>query len=154
MGNLTCTADAQFLEAIFSDYGTGLREIYVQHGGVDVEYWAGHYGGFVDATQVTLDFNDVVGIEETIANNELLEVYPNPASAKAPITIALSNEVQGTYQVEFSNMLGQAVFQTAVEKTSTDFETALTLPSDMIRGVYLISIRKDDFVATRRVVIK
>ncbi len=153
-GNLTCTADAQLVSAIFTAYGTGLREIYVQHGGIDAEYWAGHYGGFVDATTVTLDLNDVVSIEETIANNELLEVYPNPASAKAPITIALNNEVQGTYQVELSNMLGQAVFQREMEKTSTDFQTSFSLPSDITRGVYLMSIRKDDFVATRRVVIE
>lgn len=152
-GNLTCTATAQLLEAVFTNYGTGLREIYVQHGGIDAEYWQGHYGGFADATQLTIDFN-VVGIEETIANNKLLVVYPNPTSAKAPITIALNNEVQGTYQVAFNNMLGQTVFQIEMEKTSTDFETSFTLPSDIFRGVYLISIRKDDFVATRRVVIE
>lgn len=36
----------------FSNYGTGLRYIYFESGGKDVEYWAGHYGTKMDEAMV------------------------------------------------------------------------------------------------------
>ena len=36
----------------FSNYGTGLRYVYVESGGKDVEYWAGHYGTKIDEAMV------------------------------------------------------------------------------------------------------
>lgn len=299
-GNQICTDTWQNASHTFSNYGTGLREIYVEHGGIDTEYWTGHYGGFIDATQMTIDFNTPdasfaytatsycvddsnpvatvtglaggtfsataglsidptsglidlsastagtyavtyttpgtcvssstteVTINEEVNNSTSLNgltiisnatgatyqwldcdngmamipgetnnsytpsmngnyavavtqngctktsdcvliatvgvrdnsfsgsfiVYPNPSSAKAPITMELNNEENGTYQVEFVNLLGQAVFQTQVEKNSNDFKTSFNLPSDINTGVYMINIRKDDAFATRRIMIK
>ncbi len=55
-GTITCTDAWQWVGANFQDYGPGLREIYIIHGGQDTEYWGGHYGGLVDATQLSLVF--------------------------------------------------------------------------------------------------
>jgi hypothetical protein len=38
----------------FSAYGTGVRSVYIEHGGYDVEYWAGHYGSVIDGASVVI----------------------------------------------------------------------------------------------------
>ena len=37
----------------FSSYGPGLRSIYIESGGNDAEYWAGHYGTKMDEAEVS-----------------------------------------------------------------------------------------------------
>ena len=39
----------------FSDYGAGLRYIRYEHGGVDTEFWAGHYGTRIDNSTINLN---------------------------------------------------------------------------------------------------
>ncbi len=39
---------------VFEDYGAGLRYIYFEHGGIDTEYWAGHYGTLIDSASVVI----------------------------------------------------------------------------------------------------
>ena len=39
---------------VFEGYGPGLRSIYIQDGGYDSEYWAGHYGVRFDDASVVL----------------------------------------------------------------------------------------------------
>ena len=43
-GTLTANNTWQTVSSSFNDYGTGLRYIFIEHGGKDVEFWAGHYG--------------------------------------------------------------------------------------------------------------
>ncbi|MDY0143160.1 MAG: T9SS type A sorting domain-containing protein [Bacteroidales bacterium] len=43
-GIITCSPDWQTISHTFTGYGAGLRFIYFEHGGRDVENWAGHYG--------------------------------------------------------------------------------------------------------------
>ncbi len=42
----------QQAETAFTDYPVGVRSIYVEDGGDDAEYWAGHYGTAIDAASV------------------------------------------------------------------------------------------------------
>lgn len=39
----------------FSNYGSGLRYIRYEHGGVDTEFWADHYGTRIDNSTITLN---------------------------------------------------------------------------------------------------
>ncbi len=39
---------------VFQNYGPGLRFIYFEHGGNDVENWAGHYGTLIDNASVVI----------------------------------------------------------------------------------------------------
>src|SRR5690606_37957353 len=53
-GNLTCTNTVQTIAHTFSSYPTGARYIFIEHGGVDAEFWAGNYGAVIDNSQVVI----------------------------------------------------------------------------------------------------
>ena len=58
----------------FMGYGPGLRYIRYEHGGVDTEWWAGHYGARIDNSTVTLNWKG------NISTGFLQEDCPLPVS--------------------------------------------------------------------------
>ena len=52
----TITAVSGWSEAShsFENYGSGVRRIYIEHGGRDGENWGGHYGTLIDDTSITI----------------------------------------------------------------------------------------------------
>ena len=50
----TSTSDWFEVSHTFRDYGTGLRRIRIEDGGVDTAFWAGHYGVQLDDASVVL----------------------------------------------------------------------------------------------------
>jgi len=151
-GSVTGTATWEEIGHVFENYGPGVREIYVEHGGYDIEYWAGHYGGFVDATQATLEFQistDVTKIEE---QPTAMVVSPNPVASNQPIAMAFDNEMTGTFSLMMVDALGRNVYQTTFEKTSTSHQTSFT-PNNLPAGIYQITVMKDNFMTTKRISI-
>ena len=53
-GTLTASNQWQEVSHEFSGYGTGVRFVYVEHGGKDTEYWSGNYGTAIDNTQIVV----------------------------------------------------------------------------------------------------
>ncbi|SKB77215.1 HYR domain-containing protein [Salegentibacter holothuriorum] len=43
-GTLTANSDWQSVNRTFNNYGSDVRYIFIEHGGKDAEFWAGHYG--------------------------------------------------------------------------------------------------------------
>lgn len=151
-GTITGTDQWQQIGSTFENYGTGLREVYVQHSGYDQEYWAGHYGGVVDATQMTMEFQistDVTEIEETETS---FVVYPNPVASNTPIALSFDNEITGTFQLQLLDALGRTVHNNTFEKTSNSYQTSFT-PRDLPAGIYQLVVTKGDFLKTQRVSI-
>ena len=77
------------------------------------------------------------GIEE-VANNA--NVYPNPANHQ--ITV----EAEGMNQVTLINMLGQRVYDAAVEGDTTTISLA-----DYESGLYMVRINTENGVITKQV---
>ena len=76
---------------IFSAYGPGLRTIYVESGGNDAEYWAGHYGTKIDEAEVKFISQ---GIDSQIACNSFTWIDGNTYT---------SNNNTATYMTTSSN---------------------------------------------------
>ncbi len=58
-GDLICSNNIQTVTHSFSGYGEGVRYVFVEHGGKDVEFWAGHYGSKMGNLQVLVDAPDI-----------------------------------------------------------------------------------------------
>lgn len=53
-GSITTSETLQTASHIFTNYGTGVRKVYISHTGVDTEYWAGQYGAAITNVQCTV----------------------------------------------------------------------------------------------------
>lgn len=53
-GNVTTTGVWQTATHTFNGYATGVRKIYFEHTGDDVEFWAGNYGAAITNASVTI----------------------------------------------------------------------------------------------------
>ena len=69
-GVLTATTDWLEAGTTFSDYGSGVRSIYIEHGGDDGESWTGQYGTYIDDTSVRIG-SEYIAVEGT-GGNEIL----------------------------------------------------------------------------------
>jgi hypothetical protein len=53
-GSIASTSSWTWAGDTFTDYGAGVRSIYIADSGSDVEFWAGHYGTMMDAAQIRI----------------------------------------------------------------------------------------------------
>ncbi len=77
-GNLTCSGAIKTASHTFSDYGAGVRYIFVEHGGRDNEWWAGHYGSRMKNLQVLVNAPDITPNlpVQQIAGIKLADEFP------------------------------------------------------------------------------
>lgn len=74
-GTLTCTSTQQTASHIFTNYGAGVRKVYISHTGKDVEFWAGQYGAAVTNASITVAVPTSTIVQTAgIASGELFPV--------------------------------------------------------------------------------
>lgn len=152
-GMLTCIQDAQYVGTTFTNYGVGLREVYVQHGGQDSEFWQGHYGGMVDATQMTLNFTTAIGIEDIIQNNASMRLLPNMVNQNERVNVQFENELRGIFDLVLIDLNGKVIKSINVEKTEEQFyKTVETI--GLQSGIYFIKMQQNSFTATQKLVVQ
>ncbi len=153
-GVITGTDQWQQLGHTFENYGPGLAKVNVEHGGYDFEYWAGHYGGIVDATQMIMEFQVSTDVtDEVVEKTTRMSVFPNPVASNEAVSIVMDHDITGTFQLEMTDALGRTVFNSTFEKTSTEFQMSFT-PNQLPAGIYQISVMKEDFMTSKRISIQ
>lgn len=152
-GMLTCTQDAQYVEANFRNYGKGLREVYIQHGGQDSEFWAGHYGGMVDATQMTLNFTTAIGIEEIIENNASMRLFPNNVQQSEQVNVHFENGLIGEFDLVLLDLSGKIIESIGVEKLNAQFYQTIETRA-LQSGIYFVQMQQKGFTATQKLVVQ
>ncbi|MEN8156655.1 MAG: T9SS type A sorting domain-containing protein [Bacteroidota bacterium] len=103
-------------------------------------YWlyaADIYGIISEPATVTL----LVGVEEH--TSERISICPNPAK---DLIIIETNRV-GQYSIEINSINGQLI--RSVEWNGTSYQLDL---SSFRKGAYLITLRSEDFVTTRKII--
>jgi len=95
----------------------------------------------------SLDFT--VGVEEEMLSKEIdFTVFPNPASEMVDISI---DNVKTPYVVELVNMKGQIVYS----KTYNQEWVKVALSDLGIKkGIYLLNVKMNDLIKTRKLVVK
>ena len=96
--------------------------------------------GCTDTSQFAL-LTVTNGVNNVVYNSPLVSVYPNPA--KNNITIELPGNEGATVQI--INVIGQQV----IEKTFTGINTQIDM-SAIPAGVYIVRVKYNDFIITRK----
>ena len=71
-GTLTATDNWQEASQVFTEYGSGVRYIYFEHGGKDSEIWNGRYGARIDDSQVYVELENEEDV--TLAGTDSTEI--------------------------------------------------------------------------------
>ncbi len=99
-------------------------------------------GYFVPRAVVALNLETGVGIESR-NSPEFLSVYPNPTSDMVTIQ---TNEF-GQYSIVITSLNGQVM-----HSSISNLQTQQLDLSNYLKGVYLITVKSNDFVTTRRII--
>ena len=78
---LTTNSDWQTASTTFSGYGPGVRYIYFEHGGKDIEYWQGHYGPMMDNATVNLFPTISAGIDQEVCSGTAVTLSGSGSSS-------------------------------------------------------------------------
>lgn len=87
----------------------------------------------------------ITGISETKSFTDLFTVYPNPGNGN--ISINLPPDLKNTKVILYNN-LSQMIFEKNVQQ---DLQTIII--SDLEAGVYLVQVRTEKFIETKKVII-
>ena len=85
-------------------------------------------------------------------NNEI-KIYPNPVVQQI-ITIQLSNMQKGNYQLLFYNNLGQIAYRKTINHDGGSVIRNISLPHNVIKGVYSIQLKTDKLVYSQLMIIQ
>jgi hypothetical protein len=92
-----------------------------------------------------------VGINEISSSISGLSVNPNPFSGTA--NVVFNSEVEGTYTMKMTNLIGAVVSSKEVNVTTGTNELSIN-SNGISAGIYLLSLSNGQSAITRKVVIK
>jgi hypothetical protein len=79
-----------------------------------------------------------------------LVVYPSPLMNNE-ISMQLSNAPKGKYLLTLSNNLGQDVWRKSIEHAGGSSSQSLSLPANLAKGIYQLTLSGTDWRATQQV---
>ncbi|MBC8266246.1 MAG: T9SS type A sorting domain-containing protein [Flavobacteriales bacterium] len=106
----------------------------------------GTHGNGIYQTNIS-SVGDVLGIEESTANNLLLNIYPNPTSDKVNLEFTADKTTNANWTVY--NELGKKV-KTGNKKVFVGSNQIVLALQNIKRGIYFVSLEMDDKVVTKQ----
>ena len=88
-------------------------------------------------------FNDGLTVKKNIQD---LSIYPNPVN-DGKTFIYITSKLNLTKKVDFFNVLGKRIFSTIITGKEVNI-------ANLSKGVYILKITENDFIETRKLVIK
>ena len=120
-------------------YGIHFRDIYFAS--PTIGYGVGWQGIQKNTTGTILDLNED-------NKNNFIKIYPNPTSDK--INIQIDNNINQTFIVEITDVLGKIVFQ---HEYQTNEETTINT-SAFSKGIYLLTVQNQDKKQTQKLIVE
>ncbi len=96
-------------------------------------------------------YSCVVGVPELEDLNSAVNIYPNPTEGN--LTFTIENSLQGKYQIELFNIVGQNVYTEAIEKGSDIFAKLYDF-SSFKKGLYLIKVTNEQGSVYKKLMIE
>ena len=99
--------------------------------------------------RATTDYSCGIGLEEALARQNAVSLFPNPASQG---NVNMEMAIGGTYDIEVTTLTGQRVYAETV--TVNGGEVLQRNFSDLNTGSYLVNFRSNEVQITRKLVIE
>ena len=108
----------------------------------DDSYYSGADKAWIDDIFLP-ESMQLVGIHNSKEIDDFSKIYPNPAND----LITIETKISGPYSIELNSVNGQLIYNSITEGTTHQIDF-----SSFQKGVYLITIRSEDFVTTRKII--
>lgn len=100
---------------------------------------------------VIFSFNVITaGLDNLQANQEIINVYPNPSNGNFTLTYSLNGN--GNVRTTIVNELGQIVYDNTEQKSSGSINEQLNL-ENLAAGIYSLRLQTGNSIMVRRVVV-
>ncbi|MEZ4907598.1 MAG: T9SS type A sorting domain-containing protein [Saprospiraceae bacterium] len=103
----------------------------------------GHWGNNMFLDNININGNAVKTLE---GEHENIALYPNPAIAGCDFNIKTDG---GEYYINIYDSNGSKILSTKIDEK----KNIISLPSNIVSGVYLINIEGENLIANRKLVI-
>lgn len=152
--DINTTENWEWVGSMFDNYGSGLRYIKFEHGGVDTEFWLGHYGTTMDYAFVDIDMNNTATgiISSTETAGMEMAVYPNPAIDH--FTIKLSQGKWTNVQLFITDLSGKTVYNEDIGDISNQIFYKNMALKTLNKGMYVVNIVCDQGTKTTKLIIE
>jgi len=127
---------AGFLIPVFANGGTGTQDIWLLK--VDSNF-----------CESALPCNGVVGINEPVALDGEVSLYPNPSNGILNIQFIATDELKSNLNVTITNSLGQVVLYEVVNKQNS----ALNI-EHLCDGLYYVTVKTKNKTLTQKIVVQ
>lgn len=108
------------------------------------------YGGSASGDFIFTKENvgSIVGIEEGLANNEILSIYPNPATSEVNVTFIAETKTQ----VNLIDLTGRAVYSKITNVAGLNQERIDV--SNLDKGIYFLTLTSANSKSTQKIIIQ
>jgi uncharacterized delta-60 repeat protein len=125
--------------------GNNARSIALQSDGKIIVAGNSNYGTNVDFTAVRY-YNNPLLINESVINNDLISVYPNPANEKIILEF-IPHDVLQDYNIIVLNIQGQLLLQQHMQQDKTEINI-----SSLDKGVYIVRVLGANLNVTKKII--
>ncbi len=151
--NVSLTYNDCYDLVVYDSYGDGILSggyVKLIHDAGDLINIAGSSYTSDATVPFLVNVGAVNGIEDNVSNYISTEIYPNPNGGS--FNLELATNVEDTYSIVITNMLGQTVY---VETVSTAGSITKSIDlSNNEKGVYFVTVKGSELETVSKVVIK
>jgi len=96
--------------------------------------------------------NGLTGVKENSNMNIGLDLFPNPAQSKTTVSFELSKSID--IEISAYNVVGEKTLLVANKNFGAGVHSVEINVADLAKGVYMIEIKSDEGVSTKKLVIE
>jgi hypothetical protein len=111
-----------------------------------------YYVGWSTAPYISLNFDPTLSITETNEEINEVSIYPNPATTDATVSFDLATSTDATITV--SDISGKTISATAWNNLTTGNNTATIQTTNLVAGIYYVTLEANGSVVTKKLIKK
>lgn len=81
-----------------------------------------------------------------------MNVFPNPAAVREPITLTLDREISGIVQVDVFSSAGEPVYHEAFYKATEVYQHTMVL-RPLPKGLYILQVTNGGYRALQKLIL-
>ena len=136
--NASSETDASILGDDEADPGTSITQF-----GLRQSDSSQNEGILIDNLSISQTFNETLSTDQILSSNQTIGLFPNPTNKGF---VNITNNVSGQIIVDVYDILGKVIISSKIDNNRLDV-------SNLKAGMYVIKIKQNDIITTKKLII-